>query len=635
MNAANCRDFRPLSAPALLLAVMIGGVGLALNHHYLGLFHDSRLYLLQALSHLQPESLGQDVFLRYGSQDAYTLFTLPLALLVRAIGAEHAAALLTCVSQLALLAAAGCLARSLTPALPAILGVAVLACIRGSYGAQGVFTLLEGFLTPRMAAEALVLLSLAALVRQRPRAAVLALAAAALCHPLMAMAGGVALAAWTLAIPRPLAAAVAACVAAVALIFAARWFPVGPLARFDPDWYLLVSHRSPYLFLGNWTPWDWSRLAPAVATLALGAAWLALPSARRLAAAVLMTLLAGMLLTAVACDGLQLVRVTQLQPWRWQWLGLAVAAVLLPAVLHAAWREGAALRPSALLLAAVWVFDDYPGGIPVALLAVGLPWLLQGRPAAILTLAWRGALAVLGIACLWRGASDLLFTSALVLDSDWPPAIRRLFGLTADGTLLLAALLVACRADDWPAWSRRGALLALGLACGGACLAVLPLTLRHLAAQEYTAAYRDSLAPFRAAIPPGTAVLWDGPAVAAWLLLDRPNYLVPADTAGMLFSHAAALEMQRRARVLGVALSPDMFLRFEAPLELRASAQQLQAVCRTGEVPFIVSWQDLGSEPVRRVPAGQPGAGLRLYRCEREVAAVQIIDRRAQGREVA
>ena len=630
MNAANCRDFRPLSVSALLLVVMISAVGLALNHQYLGLFHDSRLYLLQALSHLQGDSLGRDVFLRYGSQDAYTLFTLPVAALVRGLGAEHAAALLTCLSQLALLGTAWCLARSVVPAGPAILGVAVLACIRGSYGSHGVFTLLEAFLTPRMAAEALVLLALAALVRGRLAAAGLALVTAALCHPLMALAGCVALAVWQVAIPRPRAAAVVAGIGATALLAAATWLPVGPLARFDPEWFALVSGRSPYLFLSHWTFPDWARLAPVLATLLTGARYLPHPAARRLVLAAGITLLAGILVTAVACDGLHLVVATRLQPWRWQWLGLAVAAVLLPAIAQAAWRAGAAARPAVLLLAAAWVFDDYPGCVPVALLALAMPSLLRDRPVAITTLAWRGACAVLTIACLWRLASSLLFTEALLLYGGWPKGIGRLISLTADGTLLVAGIALVSLADRWRAALRRGTQLAVAVACLAVGASVLPLTVAHLTAREYTAAYRDALAPFRAAIPPGSDVLWDGPAVAAWILLDRPNYLVPADTAGMVYSRAAALEMQRRAGVLGVALSPATFLRFEAPLELRLSAQQLRLICRTRAVPFIITFQDLGSAPLQRVAEGEPGAGLRLYRCEREVAPVQVVDRRAQ-----
>jgi len=51
----------------------------ALSHSYLGMFHDAGLYTLQALSRLTPESLTEDVLLRFGSQDRFTIFSPPYA----------------------------------------------------------------------------------------------------------------------------------------------------------------------------------------------------------------------------------------------------------------------------------------------------------------------------------------------------------------------------------------------------------------------------------------------------------------------------------------------------------------------------------------------------------------------------
>jgi hypothetical protein len=618
MNAAICRELRPLTASASILVAIVCVLGLALNHPYEGLFHDARLYLLQSLSHLSPASLTADVFLRYGSQDAYTLFTAVVAALIPPLGAEHAAALLTCLSQLALLAAAGLLTRVLVPRSPALLGVAVLISSSGIYGSHRVFTVIEPFLTPRMAAEALVLAALAAQLRGRAWLGAASIVAAALCHPLMAMAGLVAFAASPLALRRPRAAALAAAVGAALLVVAARLFPFGFLQRFDPGWLALVSARSPILFLRNWDAWDWARLAPPVATLIIGAVCLTAPPARRLCAAVLVTLLAGLLLTAIACDGLQLVWFTQLQPWRWQWLACVLSALVLPAIVQELWGRGGAARTSVLLLLATWVFGDYPGSIAAAALGVAALWGLRDAASRTRQLVWWGACALLTMACLWRAASNLEFTDSMLLSSEWPQWIRRGMSLTGDGSLPGAVLLLVCVAERWPATPRRLAQLVLGLAGLLACVALAPFTLRQLAHREYTAAYRDALAPLRAAIPPGANVLWDGPGVATWVLLDRPNYLLPADTAGMLYSRAAAIEMLRRAELLAVAVAPETFLRFDEPLELHLTAAQLQRICLTGAIPFVASFQDIGRAPLLSVAPGAPGsrATLKLYRCE-------------------
>src|ERR1700688_3472055 len=66
----------------------------ALSHGYRGVFHDAGLYTLQALARLPPTSLGQDVFLRFGSQDRYTIFSPIYAAASQVLGTEVGAATL-------------------------------------------------------------------------------------------------------------------------------------------------------------------------------------------------------------------------------------------------------------------------------------------------------------------------------------------------------------------------------------------------------------------------------------------------------------------------------------------------------------------------------------------------------------
>ncbi len=606
-----------MSAAAVLLVMAVSILALALNHQYRGIFHDGRLYLLQALAHLDQGSLAQSVFLRYGSQDRYTLFSLPVAALIRLIGAEHAAALVTLASQAALLAGAWLLARTVVPRTLALLGVAALIAFPGTFGMRGVFSVIEPFLSPRMVAEALVLAGLAAALTGRRWFALLLVALAMLCHPLMTAAGIIALLCWYVAIPWPRLSLVALLAGAAALLGASGLSQGGLLARFDPDWFGLLSRRSPILFLANWSWQDWSRLAPIGATLIAGLYCLPLAPGRRLCTAVLMTVLGALALTGIACDGLHLVLFTQMQPWRWQWLGYCVAALLLPAILVARWREGAAGQQTSLLLVAAWVFGDYPGAVLVAGLAVASLWITAGRTASQARILRLGAAAVLAIALAWRIASNLEFGEAAFIDSRLPLQVRRLIGAVSDGSLWLALIGLICWADTWAAWPRRTAWLVLGTAALALGVSIAPMTLRQWTRVEFTPGFRAALAPFRARIPAGTPVLWDGPSTAAWVLLDRPNYLVPAETAGMLYSREAAIEMQRRAHALGVAIPEDVFLTFDAPLELDPSVQQLLAVCRMGEIHFIVTYKNLGFAPLSSIgPAPlHTGAGLNLYAC--------------------
>jgi hypothetical protein len=606
-----------LSTPAICLVVAVGVLGWALNHPYMGLFHDSRLYVLQALSRLSPDSLARDVFLRYGSQDQYTLFSVPLAGLIRLIGTENAAAALTAASQLALLAGAWLLARRVASRPLALLGVVVLIVAPTNFGFSRTFMVIEPFMTPRMSAEALVLAGLAAALAGRSWLAIVLVIAATLCHPLMAMAGAVALACWYVAIPRPRLFAALALGGGVA-VTASALLPVGPLASFDPHWLALLRLRSPMLFLLNWTSADWARLAPTFSTLVVGAICLPQLRGRQLCAAVLVTLVCALLLTATACDWLHLVLFTQLQPWRWLWLGCALSAIVLPAIVHARWNEGRAARPTVLLLLAVWIFGDFDGCLLIAVLTVASLWFMNGRTAGQIRLLWIGSCGIVLLALIWCIASNLELTRVSLLDSRLPYRIRVVMSVVSDGVLWLALIALICRADTWGLAPRYAVWLLLTGAALTASVVLIPATVSRWAHREYTAADFTALAPFRAKIPAGTDVFWDGPGMAAWILLERPNYLLPADTSGMLFSRAAAIEMERRANSLSGDIPPGAFLDFEAPPELLVSAQQLQGICRTGRISFIITRKELSMEPVSAVQlgTGHANAALKLYSCQ-------------------
>src|SRR5580658_10183602 len=243
----------------------------ALVHGYQGIFHDAVLYTLQALARLDPGALSQDVFLRFGSQDRFTIFSPLYAGTIHLVGAERAAAALTLAFQLALFAGALALARSVMPRALALLGVLVLIAVPGYYGPDRVFSCVEAFMTPRMAAEALVLGGIAGALCERRLLAALLIGAAALLHPIMAAAGIAALLAMYVALPYPRRALVLAIAIAAALAAAAYTMRAGSaLGRFDEAWWTLIRDRSPYLFLSHWTLDDWARVAITLATVWIG-----------------------------------------------------------------------------------------------------------------------------------------------------------------------------------------------------------------------------------------------------------------------------------------------------------------------------------------------------------------------------
>src|SRR5262249_14838868 len=74
--------------PILLVCALLAAN--AFTQPYRGLQHDARLYAAQVLERSEPGTLDLDLYLRYGSQDRYTIFSAVLLPVVRLIGLEPA-----------------------------------------------------------------------------------------------------------------------------------------------------------------------------------------------------------------------------------------------------------------------------------------------------------------------------------------------------------------------------------------------------------------------------------------------------------------------------------------------------------------------------------------------------------------
>ena len=135
---------RPLSRTAGA-ALVLGLVALwLLGRRYTGLTHDASVYVVQALRQLDPGAFDGDLFFRFGSQDAYTLFPQLYAPLVAALGAGPAATAVTCLGQGLFLASAAALVCRLAPGRARWWSLVLLASVSGYYGGVGVFGLLLG-----------------------------------------------------------------------------------------------------------------------------------------------------------------------------------------------------------------------------------------------------------------------------------------------------------------------------------------------------------------------------------------------------------------------------------------------------------------------------------------------------------
>ncbi len=90
-------------SPARAIAVLALGLSVLavwmVQHRYIDIGHDAMLYALLALARLHPDTLSNDVFLRFGSQDHFTVFSPLFAFMIRVFDLAPAAAILTLVSR--------------------------------------------------------------------------------------------------------------------------------------------------------------------------------------------------------------------------------------------------------------------------------------------------------------------------------------------------------------------------------------------------------------------------------------------------------------------------------------------------------------------------------------------------------
>ncbi len=590
-----------------------------LLHPYRGIVHDGHLYTLQALNQLHPELYSNDVFLRYGSQDNYTLFSPIYAAAISMLELEPAAATITFLSILLFLAAASTLARIVIPESCSWAALLLLLLVPAHYGPGQIFHFIEEFVTPRQLAEALTIFAIASRLHGWRIASVLLCIASMLIHPVMGLAGAVFLAAFEIGLARlktlwPIAVLTVALIviAAAGLIPLERW-------QFDPQWREIAMSRV-YLSMTHWNIEDWGRVATVFGSLSVTALTLErLP--RQVASLAMLTCGSLLLLSLVCGDLLGLVLIVQAQPWRSLWLATVVALILLPATCTANWHRGAIHRCAVLLLAAAWASPDATFSLGLAPLSVLAAMSVDRRPVEVHSrLLIPGAWLILVMVLVYAVCDGLLaFRGGLTRMQELQPFLDKVSTASLNGALpalsIAMSYLIIRRLQP-------AALAAMSLALA-TFVALLALTAGSTWVMDrHPTQQRKAFSAWRAAIPPGSDVLWIGQttdredtAFYTWVLLERPSFISRNQASNALFSRAAAIEMYRRARMLdGILPFWDPF-RSDTPPVLRPL--RLAPVCENTPVRYVVS-----SEPMEdaagialTAAAGHEFNQYRLYTC--------------------
>lgn len=632
---------------------VIALAGWLARHPFSGIIHDNRLYAAQALHYEDPTVLGQDLFFKYGSQDAFTLFSPLYGTLIRLFGLGPATELLMISGQVLWLLCGLALIRAVLPHRMAWLSLLVLATYPAFYGGNLVFSIAEGFVTPRLFSEALSMGAIAAFLGKRLWLCVMLLAAAALLHPLMAAAPVGAMILATLCRGRPATAPAVLAATATALLLVVLALlhgrGAGTLAAIDAPWRLLALHRSPQLFIGQWTVDDWISLAGDVILVML-AALAAPPPAKRLFVAAAAVSGAGIAVSLAGFDLLDDLLIGQLQLWRAAWLLRVLAPIGLVLIISdVQGRHGAGDRlvlraafavcvlgalgdallmpvlslPAILVLAMVYLTERRQTAGPVMLRLVS-----RAARIAILLLAGAAGLLILRFLHLALTGDTLSgFTGAQLLLRFLPPAI------------LLAGLAVFCLPGD----RLRRPVLAFSTVL--LCLCALNWDRRD-AWRRYIDSGPDIALSLALPIGRDEAVYWPGNVMAVWAGLKRQSYYSSAQGAGLIFNRQTAMEFLRRLAVVrglepkeewhsGMDGSARPGSSMSVGDERRPDVDDLRAVCgQAGHPDVIVLDQaidgptaDHWHAPVAGYGAGRVGQGRKrvqdfyLYRCADKVLA--------------
>jgi hypothetical protein len=597
----------------------------ALLRGYHGLLGDAQLYAFQALAKIHP-LLAHDLYLQNTSQDQFTIFSPVYAWFIDLFGVEPAARSLTLFFTIWLLAAAWVAARTLTNRDGAWLAVIFLLIVDGSYGGSGVFRVAEQFLTARLPAEALIATSLACFLRGSKVLSAVTAVAALLVHPLIALPGLLMVICLGVPIHASLLGAAASVIAGLLIAFSATHWPwiakLFPIM--DPTWLSIVQERSQFLFLRLWSFRDWEINARPFFYLAFIAFATQDNCVRKICVAAAIVGAAG-LTVALIDDAVGPVAIlVQGQAWRWVWITVFVGALLMPATVLQIWPDKTCGPLCGVLLLLGLTLPAANGTACVSLSLI--LWLTRPHFSirAVLVIRWIFCTLLLAVAA---------WVSFHAWEIAWP-AIYKPGAMTAERlrdffALKIPAVLGASLI--WWGLRKYTGVRASALFCFG--LLVLATFILPAAFRQYrslaSAADISEFSDWTSVIAPASTVLVV-PArdvgTFVWFTLQRPNYLAVDQSAGVVFSRATALEVQRRSQVLLPVMDPNWKIRSElraaassdkhqiGPPSRPLTAANLYEICADPLLDFVISSQHIGFDPATHNYTG-PWKDWDLYDC--------------------
>ncbi|MBK0012758.1 hypothetical protein [Stenotrophomonas sp. S41] len=616
---------------------------------YTGIRHDSTLYLVQALHVLNPGIFGRDLFFLAGSQADFTIFPQLVALLLKVVEPGPAFLVHSMLGRVAFYAASAYLIVGIFPAKWRWPAAFALIIMPTGYGAFSMFSYAEPFFTARPVSEALSLLALGLLVRNRTWSSILVFALAGALHPLQGLAAVIVAWCWLVQRDRRWLWSLWL-VIPVALL---GWLKVGPLEglfrSIDAEWREMIIGLSDQVYLGKWTPRDWCIVLTDVYLLTLLAAKVQLGGAApKLARSALWAVAIGLACSFVLSDVLQLILPTGLQLWRVLWLAHWLAVASAPMLIWESWKDPQRGTIPALLLFLIALIG---ASVPYST----LPWAVLGL--IPLHMAWPHVKAKTG-AGIRRLLVVALLAAMLIAVTRYELKALHIFAMLdhnyelmrVDVVMLAYPLilltLVAAAVFCFRRANRFGQALfgALSLVAVAGALTVWDSRSPWTQVQE-SATGTDV---FGYDVPEAATVFWyasEASPLGPWLVLRRANYFSPYQLSGQMFNRDTPFI----GRELKIQIDPvmvqaeicDFVTRSDSrAAPCRVSTIGLESLCTAhGRLQppdyFVLPFDQLehvrGKWVVRHPATGEVILNQYLYKCTDWASGLKEADSKEQG----
>ncbi len=331
---------------------------------YGGLMHDARLYALQITDRLEVGHFANDLYLQFGSQDRYSIFSSVVTPIARLWGIETTFFVLYMVCNALFLWSLMQLVFALVQSrIAAVVALLYLAVTPIAFGGLCIFHVNENFFTPRIISNTLVLLACERLIHRRFGVALLCLAGALLFHPIMAFCG---LLVWLGAVAierlpiRRIAWITGLMSIAVAGILLNPTVGIPIFGKMDANWLSIVHDSNFYAFPTEWLAVDWLWIGIAFGVASATCFSDQVPKPIRRIVGLIASVAAIGILFGMLAPQLPFALLFQGQPYRALWLLQLLAVPLGFMLIEERWkRSGMANQWGVISLTALFAFKSF------------------------------------------------------------------------------------------------------------------------------------------------------------------------------------------------------------------------------------------------------------------------------------